>query len=344
MSAVTEASEGKITFDYYDNATLHPATEALSALSSGLTDVTFVNNLTFPDQLPISAWNDIVIQTATNDFGYPNSNIAGIGQQVVHYSDSENVARAEAAAAGFFPFMPMLSGPAALHCREPFETPEDLEGRQIRIPTETMKGENEALGMVGVFLAPNEQYEALQRGVIDCAVNATTTVLSASLLEVAPYVAFTNNAPSSGANWAISTGAWDQMAPEVQEVLLDARYAAYERFARDTLTTYETLVDAAEEAGGSVVDAGALNPAIAEYWAERPSLVDSAPEGVEDPEAAIARTNAIADAWWGFTVDELGVPAEHEDILEVLALGDGVLDEKGWASWTEALQDNLGAD
>jgi len=343
MAAVTEATEGAVTFDYYENAVLHPASEALSALTSGLTDVTFVNNLTFPDQLPISAWDDIAIQTATNSFGYPNSNIAGIGQQIVHYGDTENVAREEAYAAGFVPFMPMLSGPAALHCAEPFETPADLEGRQVRTPTETMQGENEALGMVGVFLAPNEQYEALQRGVIDCAINATTTILSASLLDVAPHLAFTNNAPSSGANWVISAERWDGLSPEIQEVILDARYEAFERFAKDTLTTYEQLVVAAEEAGGGVVDAAPLNPAIAEYWAGRPDLVEIAPDGVEDPAAAAARTAMIAEAWWDFTVDELGVPAEHDDILEVLSQGAAVIDDDAWDSWTQALRDQLGA-
>src|SRR6187397_3070272 len=64
MEAVTEQTEGKVTFDYYPTATLHPAPEALSAMQTGLTDITFVSHGYWPDQLPVSNWDDIVVQHA----------------------------------------------------------------------------------------------------------------------------------------------------------------------------------------------------------------------------------------------------------------------------------------
>ena len=76
------------------------------------------------------------------------------------------------------PLLPMTSGPAVLHGAEPFDSPEDLSVRQVRVPNDVSQREKEALGMTGVFLTPNEQYEALRRGVIDCGVNASTTVPS----------------------------------------------------------------------------------------------------------------------------------------------------------------------
>lgn len=344
MTAVTEGTEGKVTFDYYPNATLHPALEGLSALNSGLTDVTFINNGYFPDQLPISVWDETAIQAAVNDFGYPNMNIAGIGQQVIHHSSTSSAARTEMSEAGFFPILPMLSGPQGLTCSEPFDSPEDLEGRTVRVPYPIAQQELEALGMTGIFLPPNEQYEALQRGVIDCALNATTTILSAKLLEVAPWVAFPNTAPSSGASTAISTTAWEELIPEIQQVMLDARYEPYKRFARDTLTGYADIVAAAEDAGGGIIDATDLNPAIAEYWADRPDPVDSAPAGVADPKAEVERTNSIAAAWKSFAIDELGVPAETDDMVELLSLGADVIDAAAWDAWTKAIADGLGAE
>ncbi|WP_173922450.1 TRAP transporter substrate-binding protein [Agromyces sp. Marseille-P2726] len=339
MEAVTEATDGAVTFDFYGDGTLHPATEALSALTSDLTDITFVNNGTFPDQLPISNWDDLTVQTALNDLGYPNMNIAGLGQQVIHYT-SDNVALAEMEAAGFRPLLPMLSGPAALTCAEPFETPEDLAGRQVRVPNAISQGENEALGMVGVFTSPNEQYEALQRGVIDCAVNAPTTVLSGGLLEVSPYVAFTNNAPSAGANWVISTATWNSLSPELQQILLDASAEPFTNFATNTLDQYSEIVTATEAAGGEIVDPSKLNPLIAKYWADRPSLSSAAPAGV-DADAAIAQTERVATAWRNLSIDELGVPVEHDDILEVLNLGSEVVE---WGPWTKAIEDQLGSE
>jgi TRAP-type C4-dicarboxylate transport system substrate-binding protein len=339
MKAVTEATEGAITFDYYPNGTLHPATEAISAMSSDLTDVTFISNGYFPDQLPASNWDDIVVQHALADFGYPNTNIAGIGQQVIHY-DNENAGVKEQKEAGFIPLIPMLSGPAALTCTEEFKTPDDLEGRQVRVSNAIAKGENEALGMVGVFMPPNEQYEALQRGVLDCAVNAVTTVLSQDMLAVAPWVTLPNTAPSSGANWVISTTAWDSLPPEAQAALRDARYAPMERFAKDTLDQYGELAAAAEEAGGGIVDPAKLNPVIADWWADQPDPATIAPDAVEDADAEIERTNATADAWWDFSIDTLGVEVEDADIFDLLDQGSGVVSD--WDAWRQALVDGLG--
>lgn len=342
MDAVTQATEGKVTFDYYEGGVLHPATEGISALQSGLTDVTFVNNGYYPDELPVSNWDDSVIQTAVQDFGYPNMNIAGIGQQVVHHSDPNSAARAEMTANGFIPILPMLSGPQGLHCAEPFASPADLAGRSVRVPYPIAQEELEALGMTGVFLPPNEVYEGLQRGVIDCALNATTNILSGGLLEVSPWVAFPNTAPSPGASIAISTTVWDELIPEIQQVMLDVRYEPLKQFARATLDEYATMVRAAEDAGGGVIDASPLNPAVGEYWAARPDLVGAAPAGMDDPEAEIERTNAIADAWKRFTVDELGVPEETDDIIKVLSLGADVIDEDAWDAWVEAIIEGLG--
>lgn len=339
MDAVTEASGGAVTFDYYGDGTLHPSAESLSALTSGLTDITFVNNGSFPDQLPVSNWDDLVVQTALSDFGYPNMNVAGLAQQVVHYS-AGNVALEEMREQGFMPLLPMLSGPAALTCSEPFETANDLKGRQVRVANAIAQAENEALGMTGVFAAPNEQYEALQRGVIDCAVNAPTTVLAGGLLEVSPHVAFTNNAPSAGANWVISATTWDALSPALQEIFMQNRADAFTNFAVNTLDQYAEIAEAAEAAGGSIIDAAELNPLIADYWSSRPDVASSAPGGV-DAAASVTQTQKIAEAWREFSVETLETPVNETDILEVLTQGSEIID---WAPWTSALAENLGAE
>jgi TRAP-type C4-dicarboxylate transport system substrate-binding protein len=337
MTEVTEATDGAVTFDVYGDGTLHPAAEALSAMSSGLTDITFVNNGSFPEQLPVANWDDLAVQTELNELGYPNMNVAGLGQQALHYAE-DNAARDEMVQAGFRPLVPMLSGPAALTCTEPFEAPDDLKGRQVRVPNAISQAENEALGMVGVFMAPNEQYEALQRGVVDCAVNAPTTVLSGGLLEVAPHVAFTNNAPSSGANWVISTSTWDSLSPELQQVFTDAMPGPMTKFAQNTLDEYRQIAEEAQNGDVEIVDAAQLNPLLAQYWADRPGLAGEAPDGV-DAEAAIAQTKRVADAWRDFSTNELKVPHDSDNIIDVLSQGHEIID---WEPFTEALAQGLG--
>jgi hypothetical protein len=301
-----------------------------------------VSNGYFPDQLPVSNWDDIAVQKALAEFGYPNTNIAGIGQMVIHYDNANNAAATEMKEAGFIPLLPMLSGPSVLTCSKKYETAADLEGRQVRVANAVSQGENEALGMIGVFTPSNEQFEALQRGVLDCAVNAVTSVTSFGLLEVSPWVSLPNYAPSAGANWVVSTSAWDGLAPEAQEALLDARYVAMERFAKDTLDSYNLVVTAAEEAGGGLIDAEELSEHVADWWADQPDSATTAPESVTDADTQIENTDATAQAWSQFSIDTLKVPAEIPDILDVIDQGSAVIDEDAWTEWRDALSEGLG--
>ncbi|WP_404434330.1 hypothetical protein LG299_06955 [Microbacterium lacus] len=339
MDAVTEQTEGVVTFDYYPGGTLHPLLESLSALNSGLTDITYMGNSFFPDQLPISNWRDKVTQAALQSVNYPLVDVAGIGQEFAqHGSGSASVT--EQAEAGFISFMPLLIGPPAFSCVEEFETPDDLAGRQTRVSGATAKGEVESLGMGGVFTAANEQYEALQRGVLDCAVNAPTTVVSGGLLEVTPWVAFPKFAPLLGSGWAISTSAWEELAPEIQDVMTEARYDAMTTWIQASLNEFQTLADAAEEIGGGVIESDEINPVVDDWWADQPSLESAAPTGVEDPQAEIAAINAVVEEWLTFSTEELGIDPEPENIRDVLAEGGGVVDD--WQPWRDKLAEGPG--
>lgn len=132
----------------------------------------------------------------------------------------------------------------------------------------------------------------------------------------------------------------DTLIPEVQTALRDARYAAMEQFAKDTLDQYGEIRAAAEKAGGGVVDPSEFNPLVADWWAKQPDPATVAPDSVSDPEAEIKRANAIADAWRDFSVDTLGVETDHDDIVEALDLGSGVVSD--WSAWTDALAEGFG--
>ena len=83
MDEVTEKTDGKITFETYFSGTLHPAAEALSALQSGLTDITFVAPSNLPDQLPVALWNSVVGQGYNASF--PDGLTAGAPVQMAMY-------------------------------------------------------------------------------------------------------------------------------------------------------------------------------------------------------------------------------------------------------------------
>ena len=53
------------------------------------------------------------------------------------------------------------------------------------------------------------------------------------------------------------------------------------------------------------------------------------------------RAHEIGEDLASLSVDELGVPVENDEILEVLNLGSKVIE---WDSWTKAIEDQLGAE
>lgn len=329
-SAVTEVSEGRITFNIHEAGVLSGAREELSAMSSGLADIVPLSSSYHPDQLPVSNWVDRVVQDATIDFGYPNTNIAGSAQFATHNSTSEDMLT-EMAGNGFMPLLTIFTGPSVLTCTEPFESPADLAGRQVRVGNAVQQGEYESLGMKGVFLPVLEQYEALQRGVVDCAVNGVLFV--EDLLEVAPHASIPNTAVSPF-YWAISTDAWSKFSPEVQKVLMDLRLEPLANYSKAALGDYAKIPDGAKAAGGELVDPSELNGPIAKWWADQPPLEQRAPSAVKDPAAVIAQINENATWWLDYTTTELDVPAGG-DLLDVLRRGDDVVD---WSAWTETLR------
>lgn len=337
MDRVTELTARKVTFKLHGNGTLHPADEALSALQSGLTDATFISNGYFPDQLPISNWDDKVVQANTVELGYPAVNIVGIPAMVAHY-DQGGAATKETASQGFVPMLPMFSGPAVLQCSEPFSDPADLKGRQVRVANDVAKGENEALGMTGTFLDPTEQYEGLQRGVIDCAVNAPTTVLGLGLLEVAPYSSFTENAPTSGAYYALSKEVWDSLPDDVHDAMIQARNEAVVEFLKDTLETYKQYAAAAEEAGHKLIDPAPLNEAIRAWRDSTHDVASAAPSDVSAPEDEVKAGAAIVEKWKSFVESELGTPVGTPEsfakALEAFNAGSAVVED-----WNKVLDE-----
>jgi TRAP-type C4-dicarboxylate transport system substrate-binding protein len=345
MERVTELTDGNVTFTFQGSGTLHPGPEAISAIQSGLTNVDFFSNGYWPDQLPVSFWQDTVFQQATFGLGYPVAQIAG-GAALAAVYDQGTASTEEMASAGFVPMLPMYSSPSVLTCAEPFATPADLAGRTVRVSNAVNKAEAEALGMAGQFLDPTEQFEGLQRGIIDCAINAATTVPAAGLFEVSPYTAVWDQ-PSGLAYYGISKDTWDSLPDAAKEAMEQARNEELVAFIKDTLDGYADFATAADEAGGEIIDPVPVNEALSEFRASQPDIASSAPSGVSDPEAEVDAVQGVVEEWVTFVENDLGVApgtAESaEELQEALRAGSGLLDDSGWDAYLEHLNESTGS-
>lgn len=232
------------------------------------------------------------------------------------------------------PLLPTFTGPSVLTCAEPFETVDDLAGRQVRVGGGLQQSEYEALGVSGVFMPVLEQYEALQRGVLDCAVNGVLFV--EDLLEVAPYVAIPSTAVAT-TTWVISTDAWSQFSPEVQQVLLDLRLEHVANYNKAALDDYAKIPAGVEAAGGELVDSTEFDQLIADWWADQPSLELSAPSAIQDPAAVLNEVKENAAWWQANSTEELGVQTSG-NILETLKRGSDLVD---WTAWTDTVRSRI---
>lgn len=340
---VTELTEGKVTFDFYGSGTLHPPAEGLSGLQNGLTDLTLIPHGYFPSELPVSAWTDEVMAVGGRDLEYPNVNLAGMAAMLSVYEGNTPAAE-EYAAQGIVPLFGLVQLPQVLHCTEPFETPEDLEGRSVRISNELQKQEMEALGMSGVFLPAPEIYEALQRGVLDCGFNPWANVLSLGLLDITPYSAFVASPYNYGTFYDTSKEVWDGLPEVVQDAFRQAALEAQTEFLRLDTDGYRDFVETVQATGHELIDPAQIDAALRETQDERPDVASKAPSGVSDPDAAVEQMQTTYDEVAAIVEEDVELPTDTGDTADYLApflAGSSSVD---WDAYTQHVNEYLASN
>ncbi|MCB1440948.1 MAG: hypothetical protein KDJ63_14345, partial [Nitratireductor sp.] len=77
--------------------------------------------------------------------------------------------------------------PYVYHCKEELKTPADFQGKRIR-GVSSYGDLAKALGAAPVNVSPDEAYEALNAGILDCALHSVAAQKARSYGEVAKYV------------------------------------------------------------------------------------------------------------------------------------------------------------
>ncbi|PKM66535.1 MAG: C4-dicarboxylate ABC transporter substrate-binding protein [Firmicutes bacterium HGW-Firmicutes-2] len=100
------------------------------------------------------------------------------------------------------------------------ESPEDLRGLKIRVPSNQIQTEGfNALGATATGMALDEVYQALQTKTIDGAENPLATLYGRKLHEVSPYLLLDGHVKNF-TTWVSGTMFFDSLTPEQQELLI----------------------------------------------------------------------------------------------------------------------------
>lgn len=161
-----------------------------------------------------------------------------------------------------------------------FETPSDIEGVNLRVPSlDPWVNIWDGIGANPTTVAFDELYSSLQQGVVDAQENPAATVEAASLYEVQDYYTLTRHLASTG--WfTLNTDTFAGLSDDDQALLSDSLTTRIEDLSSEIASTEEEAISSLEDEGMNVVEpdrdawlsaaAEPLEEQFAESW--EPSL------------------------------------------------------------------------
>lgn len=338
MEEVERETDGKITFETYYSAALHPVTESLSAIQTGLTDITFVSPSNVPDLMPASLWHTVVTQGSVNS-EFPMSLLEGTPFQIAAYQEgplAEELAEYDA-----MTLMAWGTAPNNAICKPEILTAEQAAGKTIRTPGPPFVEEVSEMGMTSVTLPVTDVYEGLQRGVIDCFMNVVSPFITLGAWDEAKYFIPADFATSTGSQLLMKKSVVESLPLEAQRILFDARIALVPKLLEATLARNVQWANEAPDKGVIFADPTTFNEAIhtaREKYTEA-ALAD-APARVGDAEEYMASVEDWVSQWRGLAEDldvQSGSPTTQEGWVDLYRS----VEDIDWDAYTDLLHEYL---
>jgi TRAP-type C4-dicarboxylate transport system substrate-binding protein len=129
-------------------------------------------------------------------------------------------------------------GPQVVFCNAPIEGLADLAGKKVRVYDQSLAQFIEKIGGIPVTVSFGETQQALQRGVVDCAITGPSSANSAGWPEVSTHFMPIGFQIALNA-YAINLDSWNKFSPEQQAKLADA----FKSLEKDIWAYSEELFD-----------------------------------------------------------------------------------------------------
>lgn len=300
---IEAATEGKVTAEFYYGTSLLTAVDALQGLQGGVADISVINSVYYPAELPVGAW---MAGLGANGTGSIVHDTGAGSATAFEWSQSFQPLLDEWEANDLHPLMTVSSAPYPLICNQALENLDAASGKLGRSSGEPWTSTFEALGLTTVNIPYNEIYEGLQRGVVDCvSINANQLVSSLTLKDVAPYYHPVTFPMWQATNFMMSRELWESLPVELQRIMQqEAGQAAHDVMQR--FIDLEAMAgEAFEDDSVTVVDTPELQAAAdasrEEYVA---NMAEAAPDSVPDAQQVVEDYSATFDGWVDFLVED----------------------------------------
>lgn len=241
--AVTEKTDGAVTFDSSYNGALCGAGEIASCVANGTADIGFSSTGYEVTTFPVSS----LALT-----GYMTDDLHAAGEAFGALYEESDVIRNEWEQAGVRPLYNSMPGPNVVGISGEIDDLSDLQNMSLRASGDAGIA-LQLFGVNPVSMSLAESYEGIERGVVDGISTSVEGFVDARLFEVAPNVYNVGAYAGNGQMFhtMISQSAWDSLDPEVQDIMTEAAQDLEDRFMDEF---YQPL---AEEQCQVLADAGA---------------------------------------------------------------------------------------
>lgn len=313
FDAIEEYSGGKITFDVAYASSVAPYLEVYQAIVDGRLDIGITSPSFMPVDFPAyAAWTELggalgpkgAFPGVLHTYSWTADGMLADPQIVEEFEDYGLHLLQPFTYAGY---------DQGLICTDELSTLDDFRNTNIVVSSPSQARLAEAIGMSPVSLPFQDWFDAIQRGVADCASNTMTASSSLGLFEIAPHATLDSDVffgnLGQGA-LAINKDRWDDLPLVAQQLLFDQLPAV--TLAALEQTHFQRIIDSLaqlEDIPGSSLDEFA--PEVRAVLLEELSgtLDEVAQSGVLDysPEELQTLTDELIAKWEGI-IDGFGYP------------------------------------
>lgn len=209
---VQELTGGEIVIETYPSEQLGKAGDTVRAIQSGIADIGFV-------ALPYHAQEMPATQAINLPFGYDAHTAAGVLWRAAH---EEGVIHDEWERLGLVPLMFFANPPYEVHSTDiPLPDYASLQGLKLRSPGAPYVATIKRLGAVPYEIATPDQYEALQRGLINSTIYTFSSWESFRMDELLNHTTVGNNIVTTGLSVVTTQKFMDSLTQEQRAMMIE---------------------------------------------------------------------------------------------------------------------------
>lgn len=333
LDAVSDATDGDVTYTFnYANSIVPPA-EIGSAMADGTVDTGLVITSYNPSEFPISNWLSQL--GFAGESGAPAMTLERAAATMNWWFDNPEAAQSDFVDKGLIPLTPGFNAITSYHiiCTEPVTSLADARGKSVRTGGQAWADIAEGIGMRPVSLPGAEVYESLQRGIVDCAMIAGADMVDSNLYEVAKHYTTMNLPGFTPYGIFISKKTWDTLDEATKDAIWDNLHVYAESLTVEGVELEASLL---EKPGMQFHEMEPdLADAVAAYQdTVRTAAVETAPAALTDPQAAVDSFFALNEEWSQIVTEDLGVASESSWAAWFEQGGDiSDIDIEGYGSW-----------